>query len=325
MNDSNPMKPAPDCAEVSFPDQLVSVIIPTFNRAWSLADTVRSVFRQTYRPIECVIVDDGSTDATQEIVAELAEDAPEGILVHCFHQPNAGASSARNLGHEKCRGVYVCYLDSDDTLESESVEVRARVLVDNPDVDLCYGWGRIRDEAGTKDIPMNLPWPAEGEAVIAPYLFHTNAPMVRRSLLGRAGFWRSEDRFGLEYEYFARLKYFARRVRFIDQTLSIYVRHDKELLFDAKSRACGLERFRAALAVKGLVLYSPYDSRGERAELATQFRNVAKHLYRVKDYSTACAALREALVLKWRFMDVGYWVAVKALQLTRGVGRKSEV
>lgn len=100
---------------------LVSIIVPTYNRAGLVAEALDSVARQTYRPLELVIVDDGSTDDTQDVikawVASLGEDP--GLTIHCLHQKNAGACGARNAGLKASHGEYIQFLDSDDLLHEE--------------------------------------------------------------------------------------------------------------------------------------------------------------------------------------------------------------
>ncbi|HOX59475.1 MAG TPA: glycosyltransferase family 2 protein [Candidatus Paceibacterota bacterium] len=305
------VKPASDKACGS----LVSVIIPTYNRAWALEKSVRSVFDQTYRPIECIIVDDGSTDNTPNLVAQLVSKCPEGVILRYFKQENGGANSARNRGLMECRGDFICYLDSDDMLLRDSVEARAQALRADPEVDFCYGLCSVRDQQGTELRRMNDPWPRPGEPRISRYLFDTNAPLIRRSTCARVGLWRNDDLHGQEYEYFARLKYFSNKVAFTDRVLSIYVRHEQRSIFDNKSIVFSLAVFRVLIAVKALVLYGTHDNAAERQHLSVAFKSLAKQLYRLKDYSNACAALQEAMVLKWKVRVCAEWLVLKALSI----------
>jgi len=87
---------------------LVSVLIPTYNRAYILGQTLDSVLAQTYRPIEVIVVDDGSTDGTRELVERY------GDAVHYIYQPNAGLAAARNTGLQAARGEFIALQDSDD-------------------------------------------------------------------------------------------------------------------------------------------------------------------------------------------------------------------
>lgn len=86
-----------------------SIVIPTYNRGHMIAKAVQSVVSQQFKDWELVIVDDGSTDNTREIISGFHD-----RRIRYFHQPNAGRSAARNLGIEYAQGKYLCFLDSDD-------------------------------------------------------------------------------------------------------------------------------------------------------------------------------------------------------------------
>src|SRR5262245_21086983 len=95
-------------------DGLVSTIIPVYNRPALLSEAVTSVLAQTYRPIEIIIVDDGSTDATPEIAQSLASAHPTEI--RWLRIINGGPGAAREAGRRCARGAFIQYLDSDDLL-----------------------------------------------------------------------------------------------------------------------------------------------------------------------------------------------------------------
>lgn len=295
---------------------LVSVIIPTYNRSWALGKSVGSVLEQTYRPIECVIIDDGSTDDTSDVVKRLIRKCPEGVRIRYYKKENGGVNSARNRGLLGCKGAFVCYLDSDDMLTRDSISERARVFIEDPDVDFCYGLASIRDENGNETGRMNTSWPTSDEARISRYLFNTNSPLIRRSTCAKVGLWREDDLHGQEHEYFARLKYFSNKVIFIDKILSVYVKHKNESIFD-RSLPFSLALFRILLTVKALILYGKYDNKHERRQLSREFRGVAKQLFDLKDYSNACAALQESLILKFKVKVFAEWLIVKVIGILK--------
>lgn len=99
---------------------LVSVLMTSYNYASYVGDAIRSVFAQTYRPLELVIVDDGSKDASPKIIQSLLKDAP--IPAELIVQRNAGQANAWNTAFAKLRGDLVCLLDSDDQWLPEKVE-----------------------------------------------------------------------------------------------------------------------------------------------------------------------------------------------------------
>jgi glycosyltransferase involved in cell wall biosynthesis len=139
---------ASDSTKVKQPDPepipgLASVIIPTYNYARFLNDSVGSVLAQTYKNLEVIIVDDGSTDETPEVAQALADSDPR---VRYIRKVNGGSSTARNLGLTLVRGEFVSYLDADDWYTPERLERHIEALRKNPDITLVYG-----DEARGND------------------------------------------------------------------------------------------------------------------------------------------------------------------------------
>jgi glycosyltransferase involved in cell wall biosynthesis len=102
---------------------LVSVIIPTFNGARYLEEAVISVLQQTYKKLECIVVDDGSTDNTGEIINELG--SGDSRLKY-YYKENGGISSARNFGINKSKGEWIQFLDSDDWLNEDKIRYQLK-------------------------------------------------------------------------------------------------------------------------------------------------------------------------------------------------------
>ena len=115
---------------------LVSVIIPCFNSAAYLRETVASVCEQSYANIEIVLVDDGSSDATPTIIAELMSSAAGKIRT--IRQANQGSASARNLGISLTQGEYILPLDADDLIHPEMLTDCVALLDAQPDLSLVY-------------------------------------------------------------------------------------------------------------------------------------------------------------------------------------------
>jgi len=122
--------------------ELVSVIIPTYNRATLLRRAINSVLAQTYRPIEIIVVDDGSTDDTSALLLAY------GNQIRVFKQPNQGVSSARNLGLQQAHGEYIAFLDSDDLWGRDKVEEQVSTLRANLHAGVCYTWYIMVDATG---------------------------------------------------------------------------------------------------------------------------------------------------------------------------------
>jgi glycosyltransferase involved in cell wall biosynthesis len=112
---------------------LVSVIITCYNHGKYLSDAIRSVLKQTYRNLELLVVDDGSTDNTPEVVLGF----PDASYVY---QSNSGLSAARNKGIVKSRGSYLVFLDADDWLYPDAIQTNLEYLQQNPACGFVSGW-----------------------------------------------------------------------------------------------------------------------------------------------------------------------------------------
>lgn len=110
---------------------LVSCIVPVFNGERYLGEALESILAQTYRPIEIIVVDDGSTDTTPAVAACYQD------RIRYVRQDNAGAPSARNLGLSLSSGEFVAFLDADDLWRSEKLERQMRRFDVRPELELC--------------------------------------------------------------------------------------------------------------------------------------------------------------------------------------------
>lgn len=177
---------------------LVSTIIPVYNRPEMILRAVDSVLAQTYRPIEIIIVDDGSTDSTAQVIDELAAKKPKEIRV--LHKQNGGPGLAREAGRLLARGEFIQYLDSDDWLLPNKFTDQVAALRANPDCGIAYGITQLVNEQGHI-----LDKASKDTAVIREHLFpallvdrwwHTHTPLYTRKVSDAAGSWprqRPED------------------------------------------------------------------------------------------------------------------------------------
>lgn len=127
-------------------NNLVSIIIPVYNVASYLDECLNSVINQTYNNLEIILIDDGSTDDSLEICNLFAK---KDKRIKVLHQDNAGVSSARNRGLNIITGKYVLFIDSDDKIESNMVEILERVIDRNDKIDAVFcGYKEFDDISG---------------------------------------------------------------------------------------------------------------------------------------------------------------------------------
>lgn len=174
----------------------VSIIIPSFNSDKHIAETIDSILQQTFADIEIIVVDDGSSDRTCEIVRSYA-----GSPVRLVTQKNSGVCVARNHGLRLAQGNYVCFMDHDDYWFSDKLERQISAFATYPDAGVVYSsfinWHA--DESG------RFPSPASYEFTVAPceidpefsgWIYHqflvdcwmlTSTAMFRKEVLERCG------------------------------------------------------------------------------------------------------------------------------------------
>ncbi len=191
----------------SFEPGLVSVIIPTYNRAHFLKECIQSVFEQTYRKFEIIIIDDGSTDNTEEVVNTIKSKYANQNLKY-YYTKNEGAPSARNKGLTQSSGEYIQYLDSDDLLLPSKIQSQVDFLSNNPDSEAVYSYSRSFNDDNRKRLGARIYHDPKDklEFALRPWviLFHTESPLWRRSATILIGPWDENITHGQDFEYLIR-------------------------------------------------------------------------------------------------------------------------
>lgn len=116
----------------------VSVVIPSYNYARYLSKCISSITDQNYAVQEIIVIDDGSTDYTQKTIQSINEET-ENYTIQYYYQENKGVSSARNFGSTKASGDYLLFLDADDILLPDALEILHAAINNNGDADMIFG------------------------------------------------------------------------------------------------------------------------------------------------------------------------------------------
>lgn len=131
---------------------MISVIIPLYNKAHTIVNTLNTVLNQTYHDFEVVIVNDGSTDNGVEVIKQNFNDS----RIRIINQKNAGVSAARNRGIQESRGKWISFLDADDEWMPNYLETVYQII-DNCDDDVMIITGRFQQNFKTKFRTFNIP------------------------------------------------------------------------------------------------------------------------------------------------------------------------
>jgi GT2 family glycosyltransferase len=219
------------------PTPQISVIIPTFNRAWTLDRAVDSVLAQTCAPKEIIVVDDGSTDQTLPLLAAY------GDRVQVLSQPNRGVSSARNLGIAHSTGDYIALLDSDDRWEPEKLACQSAFFQAHPGAMICQTQ-EIWVRNGVRVNPMKKHKKPSGlifEPSLHLCLVSPSAVMMKKKLFDIKGMFNENFVVCEDYDFWLRVSTDT-PVHLIDTPLTIkYGGHEDQL-----SRSHSQDRYRIA-------------------------------------------------------------------------------
>jgi len=184
---------------------VISVIIPTRNRARFLEKAVQSVFRQRLACGELIIVDDGSTDDTARLVERLAATAP--VRVRYLFQERAGAAAARNLGIRKAGGEMLCFLDSDDWWLPEKLEIQWASMQEQPGYPVSHT-REIWYRRGVRVNQKKIHAPPHGDIfarALAMCVVGMSTVMIRRELFDRYGLFDPSFPCCEDYEFWLRI------------------------------------------------------------------------------------------------------------------------
>lgn len=130
----------------------VSIVVPVYNSRKYIGKCIESILNQTYTNIELIIVNDGSKDDSLSIIEEYAK---KDSRIKCINRKNSGVSATRNAGIQSATGRYIMFVDSDDTINKDTVEDNLKYIVDNDaDIVICGFYYHLTDENITKENPI---------------------------------------------------------------------------------------------------------------------------------------------------------------------------
>jgi glycosyltransferase involved in cell wall biosynthesis len=204
---------------------LVSVIIPVYNCEKYLAATLDSVFAQTYCPIEVIVVDDGSTDRSADIVLAYPE-------VRYFYQSNQGVAVARNMAISAAQGEYIAFLDADDSWKNDKLSVQIPYMVEHPNVGITATHVLNFLEPGTQVPHWFKPDRDLGETEKG---YIPSTLVVRKTVFDRVGNFSIDYRAGEDTEWLCRAKDGKVSIVLIPQTLTLRRYHGSNLSWEMVS------------------------------------------------------------------------------------------
>lgn len=192
---------------------IVSVIVPVFNRSFFIKETLESVVVQDFSDIELIVIDDGSTDGSYDLLLDLQKEHNFIMLIHPG-RVNRGQSASINLGLKSCTGDYVAILDSDDLFLQGKISSQVKFLDEHPDVGLVYGKGQVIDSSGRflydlhddNHLEKNDP----NEMLLDCYFLLPQNSLVRKSVYDQVGMFDENLRSGQDHDMLVRMSEVSR-------------------------------------------------------------------------------------------------------------------
>jgi glycosyltransferase involved in cell wall biosynthesis len=210
---------------------LVSIIIPTYNRAHIISDTLNSVLAQTYSNWECIVVDDGSTDNTEGILASFIEKDGRFQYLHRPDHRLKAASTCRNIGFEHSKGSYIQYLDSDDMISENKLQEQVAILNNTSDYSIATcRWGRFRTLGAEIKMIEHLETYQSFDSVelfltaLANSMgyFPPHCYLIKRKLIEKSGGWNEYLSLNDDCEFMMRLFVYVDAICFSTESIAYY-------------------------------------------------------------------------------------------------------
>jgi len=284
----------------------VSVIIPTYNRAHLVARAIQSVLDQTYQDFELIIVDDGSTDNTEEVIKGFQQ--KDSRIIYLEHDQNKGGSAARNTGIKASRGEYIAFLDSDDECLPEKLGKQIVHLNNNYiNAFISYtGYFKIDDKGDSSVFKPTKHGNIYNDQLWEDHVSPTSAVMVKRNCFEEVGLFDESLPARQDYDMWLRLsQYYI--FDYIIEPLVVIHNTNKDTISSniiARKKGENLIRLKIVTQIKGF-------------SIITQHKILANHYYQAGRYFCGKFSTRfgrEELLgaVKLWPLKVEYWIYLLA-------------
>ena len=284
-----------------------TVIITTFQRAKYIVSTVESVYRQSYRPIELIVVDDGSGDDTNNLLNEWWKTKSKNIDFEFiyYYQENTGAPAARNYALTQSTGEFIQEVGSDDLIHPAKLETHIRVLQKHEDCQSAWSpLERFTDSEESQlhddtDVANRLIQKTEivtqNSNIFVPQFF-PSAGLHRRSVFFNAGPWLESLARWQDLEYQSRMAFCINKYVRIDEPLYFFRQHEGERIHSQYNQLQGIESGLESLAVveKTLEIMANNDPQ-VKLELSKFYLSLATLAARCSSHTDLCTAVKGAL------------------------------
>jgi glycosyltransferase involved in cell wall biosynthesis len=209
---------------------LISIIIPCYNRADLIGETLDSIITQTYQNWECIIVDDGSTDNSIAVIKNYIENDKRFRLYLRDREPK-GANTCRNIGYEKATGDFIQFFDSDDLMHNELLNKKIDIIKKNPDTELVLCKHKIFPETHSlSKFKVNISsYNYLSDFVAEKVKLNTPNTLIKKDILIKTGVFNPYLIRAQEVEFYTRILIYTNKIKVIDEELIFVRAHDSSI------------------------------------------------------------------------------------------------
>lgn len=310
---------------------LVSIIIPTYNRAYLIGETLDSVLVQTFKEWECIVVDDGSSDHTAELLDFYIQKDPRFRFLKRPEEKPKGANACRNYGFEKSKGSFIQWFDSDDIMYPSMIEEKVAKTIEE-DADACVS-NVDYFENSPKELLYTFTNVSSSEEILKDYLFgkiniNTLSLLWRREILQNIHFNEALHRAQEIDFHFRILKEKKIRIAFIDKSLASIRGHKESITGNFKMG--NVEAVHSELMLRKQILKYQLGEKYSHNRLIKSLEFYLRTLQFLSKYGTLSEVRRELnsleeIVEKHREYYLWKWKLFLFILLFKSTGRKYQL
>lgn len=181
----------------------ISVLVPAYNAEHTIIETIASVQQQTFSDFELIVINDGSTDRTLELLSTVQDSR-----IQIFSYKNGGLSVARNRGISHATGEYIAFLDADDLWTPDKLELQLAALQQHPEAGVAYSWTSLMDEQGKSFIqtePLFFEGNVYAQLLVKNFIASGSNPLVCRQAIESVGKFDPEISPCADWDFWLRL------------------------------------------------------------------------------------------------------------------------
>lgn len=181
----------------------ISIIIPAYNAAATILETLDSVFQQTFSDFEVLVINDGSTDQTLDLLQTI-----EDKRLQIFDYENRGVSVARNRGISYARGEFIAFLDADDLWSPDKLELQFAALQEHPEAGVAYSWNYFQYETPEKsyaETSNSFQGNVYADLLIKNFIQNGSNPLIRKEAIASVGLFDPTLKSCQDWDYYLRL------------------------------------------------------------------------------------------------------------------------